>query len=183
MWGYTKLFPKASFPATFKPEVGSPTPQADSKDFVVSPGALAKTYADFLNDPNNAKDVFDTAIDSFAATFAQRRTDYSALAQQNRGLEVTMTARPGADGCIALGTTDGGALVMAALNYDLTMKSPRKLQLSPLAQAYTGKTAAASTLTETHTVVVLFNLPNKASQNQKISVLGASDAVTAMSAD
>mgnify|MGYP006876282939 CR=1 FL=1 len=183
VWGYTKLFPKASFPATFKPEVGSPTPQANSKDFVVSPGALAKTYADFLNDPNNAKDVFDTAIDSFAATFAQRRTDYSALAQQNRGLEVTMTARPGADGCIALGTTDGGALVMAALNYDLTMKSPRKLQLSPLAQTYTGKTAAASTLTETHTVVVLFNLPNKASQNQKISVLGASDAVTAMSAD
>ena len=72
---------------------------------------------------------------------------------------------------------------MATLNYDVTMKSPRKLQLSALAKAHTGKATAASTLTETHTVVVLFNLPDKASQNQKITVLGASDAVTAMSAD
>lgn len=183
VWGYTKLFPKASFPATFKPEVGSPRPQADSKDYVVSPGALAKTYANYLNDPNNAKDVFDTANDSFAATFAQRRTDYATLAQQSRGLEVNISARPGADGCIALGTTEGGALVMATLNYDLTMKSPRKLRLSALAQTYTGKTAATSTLTETHTVVVLFNLPNKASENRQVSVLGASDAVTAVSAD
>lgn len=183
LWGYTKLFPKASFPATFKPEVGSPRPAADSKDFVVTPGALAKTYTDYLNDPNSAKDVFDAENDSFAATFAQRRTDYATLAQQSRGLEVNIAARPGADGCIALGTTDGGALVMATLNYDVTMKSPRKLQLSALAQAHTGKATATSTLTETHTVVVLFNLPNKASQNQKITVLGASDAVTAMSAD
>ncbi|WP_296180481.1 hypothetical protein [uncultured Mobiluncus sp.] len=183
LWGYTKLFPKASFPATFKPEVGSPRPAADSKDFVVTPGALAKTYTGYLNDPNSAKDVFATENDSFAATFAQRRTDYATLAQQSRGLEVNMAARPGADGCIALGTTDGGALVMATLNYDVTMKSPRKLQLSALAKAHTGKATAASTLTETHTVVVLFNLPDKASQNQKITVLGASDAVTAMSAD
>ncbi|WP_299296909.1 hypothetical protein [uncultured Mobiluncus sp.] len=183
LWGYTKLFPKASFPATFKPEVGSPRPPADSKDFVVVPRALAKTYADYLNDPNSAKDVFETENDSFAATFAQRRTDYATLSQQSRGLEVTMAARPGADGCIALGTTDGGALVMATLNYDVTMKSPRKLQLSALAKAHTGKATAASTLTETHTVVVLFNLPDKASKNRKITVLGASDAVTAMSAD
>ena len=183
LWGYTKLFPKASFPATFKPEVGSPRPPADSKDFVVAPRALAKTYADYLNDPNSAKDVFETENDSLAATFAQRRTDYATLSQQSRGLEVTMAARPGADGCITLGTTDGGALVMATLNYDVTMKSPRKLQLSALAQAHTGKNTAASTLTETHTVVALFNLPDKASKNRKITVLGASDAVTAMSAD
>ncbi|WP_279107145.1 hypothetical protein [Mobiluncus curtisii] len=183
VWGYTKLFPKASFPATFKPEVGSPRPAAKSKDFVMAPGTLARTYAGYLNDPNSTKDVFDTENDSFAATFAKRRADYATISQQNRGLEFNMTARPATDGFISLGTTDGGALVMATLNYDLTMKSPRKLQLSALAQAYTGKTTAASTLTETHTVVALFNLPNKASQNQKVTVLGASDAVTAMTAD
>lgn len=182
VWGYVKLFPKASFPATFKPEVGSPEIVPDAAEFRAKPGSLARSYTDLLNDGGNpAKDIFNTENDSFFATFNQRKSDYAQLVQQSRGLEISLAARPGSDGFLALGTTEGGALVMASLQYDLVMKSQRPLDLSPLAKAMTGKNRATSTLTETHTVVALFDLP--ATKDGKVTALGASDAVTAINVD
>ncbi len=183
LWGYVKLFPKVKFPATFKPEVGSPAVPAKSKDFLVNPGGIAPSYAALLNNPEDpAKDVFDTALDSFMATYKERRTSYDELVKGARGLSVTISAAPGPDGFVALGTTDGGALVMSEVTYEVTMKSERRLNLGPAAKAMTGKTSAASTLSEKHTALVLFSVP-PAGSKAKVSVLGASDATTAMSAD
>lgn len=182
LWGHVRLFPKAKFPATFKPEVGSPVVPAKDKELVTDPGAVAGAYAKVLNNPGDgAKDLFDFATDSFMAAYNQRRGSYQQLASQAPGLQVNLSAKPGA-GFVGLGTTSGGALVMAELQYDVTMNSARALSLNPVAQAWTGKTSAATTLNETHTVLVLFEVP-KRGKDTKIRALGAAEAVTAMSAD
>lgn len=182
LWGHVRLFPKAKFPATFKPEVGSPAVPAKSKELVVNPGAVAAAYVKVLNNPgDSAKNRFDFGADSFVAAYNHRRDSYQQLASKSHGLQVNVNAKLGA-GFVGLGTISGEALIMAELQYDVTMKSSRPLNLNPVAQAWVGKNTATSTLNETHTALVLFKIP-KRGHDAKIRALGAAEAVTAMSAD
>lgn len=182
LWGHVRLFPKANFPATFKPEVGSPVVPAKSKELVADPGAVAAAYVKVMNNSgDSAKDLFDFGADSFMAAYNRRRDSYNQLASGSRGLQFNVSAKPGA-GFVGLGTISGGALIMAELQYDVTMKSSRPLNLNPVAQAWVGKNTATTTLNETHTVLVLFEVP-KRGHDAKIRALGSAEAVTAMSAD
>lgn len=182
LWGYVKMFPKAKFPATFKPEVGSPAMGAKNQELVKDPGAVAAAYAAVLNNPGDAaKDQFDTSLDAFLQAYNQRRDSYSQLVSRARGLEVNINAAPGG-GFVALETTEGSALLMTELKYDVTMKSARSLNLNAVAKAMTGKESAKTTLTESHTALMLFEVPVKG-KDAKIRALGAAEAVTSMSAD
>lgn len=180
LWGYVKLFSKAKFPATFVPEMGSPVVGANDAGLAMVPGKVASQYAALLNNPGDkVKDVFDTSLDTFLASFNQKRADYANLARQAPGVAIGVKASVGPDGFVSLGTNDGGALMMASLRYEISMTTPRKMNLSPLARTFTGKTSAQSALTETHAAVVLFYLP----PSGKVKVLGATSAPVAMSAN
>lgn len=184
LWGHVKLFPKVKFPATFKPEVGSPAVAA--KKLLRDPGTVAADYVALLNDPNAPKDKFDTSLDAFLATYNKRRDSFAQVAAASRGgLNVTITAKPGANGYVAMGTMDGGALVMTDLTYNVTMQSNRRLDLNPLAKAMTGKSQANVFVAEEHTALVLFEVPAAGTKGEagKIKVLGAAEATTAMSAE
>lgn len=181
LWGYVKLFPKTKFPTTFKPEIGSPALSAGSKDFVMKPGLVTQSYVTLLNNPNDPlKNQFDTSLDAFWAHLAKIRKDYQGLAARTPGSEASLSVKSGTNGFIALKTTDSGALMMTTVVYDVVTKSPRPLNLSPAAKAFSGK-ATAGTLTETHTVTLLISVPPAGSAD-KVKVLGAAEAPTAMSA-
>lgn len=183
LWGWVKLFPKVKFPSTYKPEVASPNIQPNSGDYVMKPGAVAQNYLDVLVDPNHkSKDLFDLSLDSFNGTFQSRKAQYAQLTQDNVGLQFSLNPSVAEDGIVALGTADKDALVMTTLNYSMTMTSDKKLEISALAQAYTGKSTAGSTLVENHKVTLLFRVPSKGS-GQKVQLLGAADAIVGMSAN
>lgn len=183
LWGYVKLFPKAKLPATFKPAVGSPAGETEASPLVAHLKTLARDYAAILNDPNaKTKAQFDTTKDAFLQLYNQRRTSYAQLAGISPGLEVGINATPGLDGYVALGTTTGGALVMAEIKYDITMKAQRPLKLNLFSQVMTGKQEGGTTISEKHTALVLFDVPpaDAKGEARKIKVLGAQEAITGM---
>jgi hypothetical protein len=183
LWGWGRMLPGVKMPATAAPDVGSPVLAPDAAGLVVTPEQALTQYADLL-----AKGTASAYADTFepdefrTAVEQQRAKLVEAVKAAGTAAEVYKAADAP---LVALGTADGGALVVGTL----TTVSAERLSgaggtipiSDPFYAALTGKTTASKSFVRTLTGVLVMYVPSAASGG-KVQVLAAEDEVTAATA-
>ena len=183
LWGSLRLFPGAEFPSVEGGKTGAETVAAESdKGLAASPKKTIEAYVN-LN---------KTGSDSQGLTFSQdalrqelkQTADKNAAAVNGAG-KSTMTFAVGNEGPVAMRTSDGGAVVVAQLNYFTTISSDSQHTVTvgdkagSIASGKAGGkvTLDGKTLTTSNTRLVAFKVPAAKSKDKTISVIGSSDDV------
>lgn len=183
LWGSLRLFPGAEFPSVEGGKTGAETVAAESdKGLAASPKKTVEAYVN-LN---------KTGSDAQGLTFSQdalrqelkKTADKNAAAVNGAG-KSTMTFAVGNEGPVAMRTSDGGAVVVAQLNYFTTISSDSQHTVTVGDKAgsiASGKaegkvTLDGKTLTTSNTRLVAFRVPAAKSKDKTISVIGSSDDV------
>lgn len=177
--GSVTLLPGARLPKVADPTEGSPRLAADTTGLSVSPGDLGPTYADVLNNGTTAPQAGSFAKDSFVDQVQK------AAAAQRQGVArfgtytQTHQAVPGAT--FAIRTTDGGALVLTALQRisTFTARAGNTATLPPDVRVLTGE-VQAGTFTTTAAEMLLFVVPPAG--KGKAQLVAASDGLIAAKA-
>ena len=178
LWGSLRLFPGAEFPSVEGGKTGAETVAAESdKGLAASPKKTIEAYVN-LN---------KTGSDSQGLTFSQDalRQELKQTAAVNGAGKSTMTFAVGNEGPVAMRTSDGGAVVVAQLNYFTTISSDSQHTVTVGDKAgsiESGKpggqdTLDGKTLTTSNTRLVAFKVPAAKSKDKTISVIGSSDDV------
>ena len=179
LWGWVRLFPKVVLPSFAAAQVGSPTVAPDAEGLVVTPQAAVDQYADLLT--KRKKSDF---ADAFAADpFREQIAQISSL--QNKALKaadgkqtMTFTAVPGS--LAAIGTVDGGAVVVGELKVLEVRSAEKGAVLSPgtdIEKALAKKLKVKNEMTITYTTVVALRVP-PASVGGQVAVLGVEHVAT-----
>lgn len=181
LWAWVRLFPDTTLPAFAAPEVGSPVLAADTESLAITPADAITQYADVLNlgDDSEFKDVFgdDTYRNSVASTS-------EVQSEAMKGIEGTYTNTFSViedQTPRAVGTADGGAVVVGALKSVEKFKGPDGSTVSPpqtaTAEALFGDAEASDTLNITSLTTVAIYVPPSGSDDVA-QVLGAENVMT-----
>ena len=183
LWGVMSILPGATVPGLAVGNAGAATVAADDSDsLVASPGDVLAAYV-ALNQTRSDSKGLTFADDSLRQTLADGQ-DANAKAVEGAA-DVTMQFAAGSDGPLSVVTEDGGALVMAQMNFVTTIKVTEdgatvKLQ-STIGALGTGKAdgeiEVSGTMAASYTVLVAFHVPAADADDSTISVVGASDPV------
>lgn len=182
LWGWARLGEGVQMPATAAPATGSPQLSADDTSLVLPPEDVLAQYADVLTNGDASP---------YAATFGTsffRSAIEAVRAQTVQGLQavatVSETVAPEAGSVSALGTVDGGAIVVGQMTTVTTAAiSQGTVTLTdPLDKALTGKESVSQNLVRTWTDVVVFYVP-PAGSDAGIQVLAAEHARTAVTGE
>lgn len=182
LWAWARLGEGVQMPATAEPDTGSPLIAADDDSLLVTPQDVVNQYADVLTNGNASP---------YAATFGTnffRTAIEAARAQTVQSLQavatVTETVSPEAGAVTALGTVDGGAIVVGQLSTVTTAAlSQGSITLNdPLDAALAGKDSVSQNLVRTWTDVVAFYVP-PAGSDTGVQVLAAEHARTAVTGE
>ncbi len=181
LWGDLSLLPGATLPSVATPFTGTPLLAPDSAAGLVrAPSAVVKDYATALMSSTATVPGTRFAPDQFrqqvAGQFAKDRGLLGGLAR------VEATHRPAADGLVALRTSDGGALVVAALEqlYTVTVRpGSGQVTLDADLAALAGVPRIGRTVQRTSVETVAFAVPP--SGGGSVTVLAAAkDDVSAV---
>jgi len=183
LWGWARMGPGVQMPPTSAPDAGSPVLAADAPGLVVTPADALRQYADVLGNGDASQFAGTFAPDAFRSGIEEARAATAA------GVEAAGTATetytPGDTPVVALGTADGGALVVGQLTtvstVTLTVAGGEIPISDPFYQALTGTQSAASSFARTFTDVLVMYVPPEGSGAQ-VQVLAAEHAVTSASA-
>ncbi len=183
LWGVMSILPGATVPGLALDSSGARSLAADSAEGLpASPTAVIAAYAS-LN---------QTREDSAGLTFADDalRTKLAASADANaKAVEgagsATMNFSAGTTTPVALATSDGGALVVAQMDFSshisiTTAQAKIKVgsTIGALASGQAGgEIEVTGSLTANYTVSVAFYVPAAGAADQTIRVVGASDPV------
>lgn len=183
LWGWARMAPGVSMPATAEPSTGSAVLAPDAQGLVVTPTDAFVQYADVLA---------SGAGSAYAATFAPdpfRTAIETARAAMVAGVEsaasATETYTPDPASVVALATADGGAIVVGQMTtvstVTLTVAGGTIPIQDPFYAALTGTQSAASAFARTYTDVLVMYVP-PADSGAPVQVLAAEHAVTGASA-
>jgi len=183
LWGWAKLMPSVQMPATAAPEEGSPALAPDAAGLLMTPVEAVARYADVLANgdasphaPGFAPDALRAAIEAERSATATRLADAATL---------TQTYTPAAEPVVALGTVDGGAVVVSELTTTstTTLAVPGgSIGVEPFYSALAGgATTAGTSLTRVFTGVVVLYVP-PADSGAQVQVLAGEQQVTGASA-
>jgi len=182
LWGWARLGEGVQMPATTEPETGSPMLSADDTSLLLTPQDAVNQYADVLTNGDASPyaatfgtNFFRTAIEN---TRAQTVQSLEAVASVTE----TVTAEPGA--VTALGTADGGAIVVGQMTTITTATlSQGSITLNdPLDAALAGRDSVSQNLVRTWTDVIAFYVP-PAGSDSGVQVLAAEHARTAVTGE
>lgn len=177
LWAAVELFPGAEVPATATPAVGSATVAPDAGGLVLSPEQTVASFAARLQDPA-AEHADQFTEDPFTEGFRNRVAQWDELIEAAG--EAGATAAPGPNGLTALATTDGGALVVGDVAWDLVIRKTvpgSTLRMGADIGALMGEdTEVRGTVTGRYLLTVAFYVPAEGAG--PIQVLGASQALT-----
>ena len=186
LWGWARLLPGVTMPATASPETGSEPVEPDATTLVASPADVVTQYADVLG---------NGAASAFAASFATPdpyRQQIEAGRARNQGIAAegsgtfTETYAAVPDQVVALATEDGGAIVVGGMTTASTLTiSGASLTVPPdFAAVSSGKLAPnavlRNSLSVNYTDVVAFYVP-PAGADAPIQVLGGEHTFTSAS--
>lgn len=176
VWAYVRLFPGLTLPQTEVPSLGSDTVAPDSADLLVSPTEVLARYADVVSNGDESEHAALFAADPFRAGWDQVIGALSeAIADAGT---VVQTAAPAPPGTVSIGTADGGAIVLGAI--DQTTLVERTEEDSTLTVgdnlSYYGENDVAGSLTTRFYLTVAFYVPPAGSEAQ-VQVLGAEQIV------
>lgn len=182
LWGVMRILPSATVPDLSTGEKGATfVDPDDSTGLVASPNAVLDGYIQ-LNKTRNDAGGLTFAEDAFRADLAAGQ-DKNAAAVKDLG-ESSMNFARGGSGPFALRTDDGGALVIAELNYTSTIKVTKdggKASIPKnhdIAIAFTGEANKAvsfgDSLAAHYTVAVAFYVPSAKAKDTTISLIAVS---------
>ncbi|WP_263732663.1 hypothetical protein [Cellulomonas sp. SG140] len=182
LWGWARLFPGVSMPATATPGAGSPVLSADASGLSLRPDQVMPAYADVLSNgdgsqsaPQFAPDPFRTSVTSARQTLATNVKDVGNAAE---------TYTPDPAPLTVIGTVDGGALVIGKMTTVSTVSitvGGAKLTLSPVESALAATSEATQSLVRTYTDVLVFRVPPAGSTAQ-VQLVAAEAVLTAVAA-
>lgn len=183
LWGWARLLPSVTTPATAAPEEGSPVLPPDAEGLLMTPADAVAQYADVLANgdgsahaPKFAKDAFRSAIEAERASVVERLADAATL---------TQTYKPEGDPVVSVATVDGGAIVVSAITTTstVTLAAPGgSITVEPFYAALAGgATTAGTSLTRTFSGVVVMYVPPAGSDAQ-VQVLAGEQSVTGAAA-
>lgn len=170
LWSWARLFPGTQMPATARPELGS-EPVAAAQELLVPPAEVVPRYADVLTQGDASEHAGTFSGDPLRPQIAALRGAYQGLTPETGSLTVTHT--PADTGPYAIGTADGGALVVGPFRTVTTLTlADSTLAPGPQATALLGgATTLSTTLSMTWLGVVAFHVP-PAGSDQPVTVLG-----------
>lgn len=183
LWGWGRMLPGVKMPATAAPDVGSPVLAPDATGLLVTPAQALTQYADVLakGDASAYADTFEP--DEFRTAVEQARAATAAAVKAAGAAHETYTAADAP--LVALGTADGGAIVVGSLTTVSTETLSGKGGTIPISDPYyaalTGKKSASKSFVRTFTGVLVMYVPS-ATSGDKVQVLAAEDEVTAATA-
>lgn len=182
LWGWVELLPGVEMPPTATPETGSPAVPADAEGLVLSPEQTVAAFAERLNDPQaESADLFgeDRFTEDYRAFVTDLDTSIEAAG------EASASAEAGPHGTGALGTVNGGAIVVGTVTWDLTIRKTVEgstLRMGARFGALLGDdTEVRGTVTGRYLATVAFYVPPAGAG--EIEVLGASEALTEVTRD
>ncbi|HHW82844.1 MAG TPA: hypothetical protein GX743_03330 [Actinomycetales bacterium] len=177
MWSWVRLFPGTESPATTRPAIGSAPVAPDQDGLLMTPEETLAAYADLLNNRTDSE---------FAATFTEephraghwQTVDSLATAVEAAGT-VTQNSAVSDYDTYAIGTHDGGAIVMGLLNQEIVLTrtvEDATLSVGPIL-AYGEDPTVDGSLTASYLLSVAFYIPPATDGEGQITVLGAEQAL------
>lgn len=177
LWGELAMLPGAQLPDVAPVDRGAPELARDATGLVASPEDVAGWYADVLGAGSGSRHAGAFAPEVFRSQVLRKTAGDRAKLQQVRG---TVTSRHTVVGApLALRTTNGGALVIAALTETYTVRLPADAGSvgfdDPVVSALAGRSSFRSQVVQTSTELVAFAVP-AASAGGRIEVVAAAKA-------
>lgn len=181
LWSWVQLLPGTETPPTVNPATGSPQVPADADTLLVPPGEVLARYVDVLNDAESEHAAL-FAEDEVRTLFAE---DLEALSDgASEAGTVDQTAATTDSGTHALGTHDGGAIVVGAISRTLVFT--RTVEDSTLTVgsnlSWDGDAEVEGSLTADHLLTLAFHVPAAGSE-EPIRLLGAEQVLTGVERD
>ncbi|MEV7974307.1 hypothetical protein [Cellulomonas sp. NPDC089187] len=176
LWGWARLGEGVQMPATADPEIGSPELAADDDSLLLSPQDTVAQFADVLTNGDASAYAGTFGASFFRTAIEGARAQTVAGLQAVASVTETVAAEPGA---MALGTADGGAIVVGQMTTVTTATlSQGSITLNdPLDAALAGRDSVSQNLVRTWTDVVAFYVP-PAGSDSGVQVLAAEHART-----
>lgn len=182
LWGWARLFPGVSMPATATPGVGSPVLAADASGLLVRPDQVLPAYADVLSNGDASQSVSQFATDPFRTSVTAARQTLATNVKDVGTAAETYTPDPAP--LTVIGTVDGGALVVGKVTTVSTVSitvGGAKLTLSPVESALAGASEATHSLVRTYTDVLVFRVPPTGATTP-VQLVAAEAVLTAVAA-
>ncbi|CAL8976855.1 hypothetical protein CELL_02421 [Cellulomonas sp. T2.31MG-18] len=182
LWGWARLFPGVSMPATATPGAGSPVLPADASGLSVRPDQVMPAYADVLSNGDASQSASQFAPDPFRTSVTSARQTLAANVKDVGNAAETYTPDPAP--LTVIGTVDGGALVIGKVTTVSTVSvtvGGAKLSLSPVESALAAASEATQSLVRTYTDVLVFRVPPAGSTAQ-VQLVAAEAVLTAVAA-
>ena len=171
-------------PATAAPETGSPELAPDASGLIMTPTEVMQQYADVLSNGDASPYAASFVPDTFRSSIEAARA--ATVAGVQAAGAATETYTPEAAPVVALGTVDGGAIVVGQLTtvstVTLTVAGGTIPISDPFYAALTGKQSAASNFVRTFTDVLVWYVP-PADSGVPAQLLAAEHGVTSATAE
>lgn len=182
LWGWARLFPSVSVPATATPGVGSPVLAADAGGLLVRPDQVLPSYADLLSNGDASASAGQFAPDPFRTSVATARQTLADNVKDVGNAAETYTPDPAP--LTVIGTVQGDALVVGKVTTVSTVSitvGGAKLTLSPVESALAAASEATHSLVRTYTDVLVFRVP-PAGATTPVQLIAAEAVLTAVAA-
>jgi hypothetical protein len=184
LWGWARMGAGVQMPPTAAPETGSPLLAPDATGLVMTPTDALQQYADVLANGDASQFAASFLPDTFRSSIEAARAATTAGVQAAGSATETYTADPAP--VVALGTVDGGAIVVGQLTtvstVTLTVAGGTIPISDPFYAALTGKQSAGSNFVRTFTDVLVMYVP-PAGSDATVQLLAAEHAVTSATAE
>lgn len=178
LWGWARLLPGAQMPLTAATEEGSPVLADDDDTLLVPPGEVGARYADVLSKGDESEHAGTFAADGFREAVQEAKAATQGAVDEAGTLTETYTPADGP--VVALGTVDGGALVVQGMSTTSTVTltvDGGTIPIEPFYAELAGATEASTSFTRKFTDVLVMYVPPAGSDAQ-VQVLAAEHAVT-----
>lgn len=170
LWSWARLFPGVEMPATAQPEVGSAPVAGADESLAVPATEVVARYVDVLTNGDASPHAATFTPDPLRAGIVATRDAFAGVVGENGTLAETYAPSP--EGPYAIGTADGGAIVVGAFTTVTTITlADSTLTIGDQTASLLGRTTVASNLAISWLSVVAFAVP-PAGSTEPVRVLG-----------
>ncbi|MFI2489861.1 hypothetical protein ACH47X_23315 [Promicromonospora kroppenstedtii] len=186
MWGFVYLAPGVTMPQFAEAKLGSPAVAADDTSLKISPQDVAQQYASVLSIDDRSKYAESFGDDDLRQYLRDTGESYlAAIKKEDKEAKGTFEVgyEPTKDPVKAVRTADGGAVVLAALASQETLKAEKGWRLTPStpsAKALWGNAKGTAVMKVVYRDLVALYVPPAGSPDQ-VTLLGFHRVPTSVS--
>ncbi len=186
MWGFVYLVPGVTMPQFAPADLGSAAVPADDTSLKISPQDVAQQYASVLSIDDRSRYAESFGDDDLRQYLRDTGESYlAAIKKEDKGAKGTFEVgyEPTKDPVKAVRTADGGAVVLAALASQETLKAEKGWRLTPStpsAKALWGNAKGTEVMKVVYRDLVALYVPPAGSPDQ-VTLLGFHRVPTSVS--